>query len=124
MRRQIYLKFNTLIFCPGVPNRPECPRLDCPPACKLPIRVIITPYSLEAKEGGMRAPASQLPLPRQEIPGAGVVAPSPRVRRAAHYMDVMGLWRLPGSQGAPGPLPTSLCNACMMCADCFTDLWK
>ena len=33
------------------------------------------------------------------------VVPSPRVRRAAHYMAVMGLWRLHGSQGAPGPLP-------------------
>ena len=29
---------------------------------------------------------------------------------------LMGLWCPPGSQGAPGPLPTSSCNACMMCA--------
>ena len=28
---------------------------------------------LEAKEGGMRAPAPKLPPPRQDIPGAGVV---------------------------------------------------
>ena len=27
-------------------NRLQCPRLDCPPACKLHIRVIITPYRL------------------------------------------------------------------------------
>ena len=43
----------------------------------------------------------------------------PRARRAAHYLAAMGLWRPPGSQGAPGPLPTSSCNACMLCADCF-----
>ena len=42
-----------------------------------------------------------------------------RVRRAAHYMSAMGLWRPPGTQGAPGPLPTSSCNSCMMCSDCF-----
>ena len=28
-------------------NRLKCTRLDCPPACKLPIRVIITPYLLQ-----------------------------------------------------------------------------
>ena len=52
------------------------------------------------------------------------VAQSPRVRRAANYMAAMGVWRPPGSQGALGPLPTSSCNACMMCADCFPDLRK
>ena len=52
------------------------------------------------------------------------MAPSPRVWWAAHYMAAMGLWRQPGSQGAPGPLPTSSCNACKMCADCFPDLRK
>ena len=30
---------------------------------------------LEAKVGGMRARAPQLPPPRQDIPGAGVVTP-------------------------------------------------
>ena len=63
----------------------------------------------------------QEPYPSEAIQS---VAPSPRVRRAAHYMAAMGLWRPPGSQGAPGPLPTSSCNACMMCADCFLDLRK
>ena len=63
----------------------------------------------------------QEPYPLEAIQS---VALSPRVRRAAHYMAAMGLWRPPGSQGAPGPLPTSSCNACMMCADCFPDLRK
>ena len=30
--------------------------------------------------------------------------------------DSMGLWRPPSTQGVPGPLPSSSCNACMMCA--------
>ena len=32
-------------YLPGVArcNRLKCPRLDCPPACKLPRKVIITP---------------------------------------------------------------------------------
>ena len=45
------------------------------------------------------------------------VAPSHRVRRAAHYMAAMGLWRPPCT-----PLPSSSCNACMTCSDCFPDL--
>ena len=44
------------------------------------------------------------------------VAPSHRVRRAAHYMAAMGLWRPPSTQGVPGPLPSSSCNDCMMCS--------
>ena len=69
----------------------------------------------------MRLAFGHEPYPSEVIQS---VAPSPRVRRAAHYMAAMGLWRPPGSQGAPGPLPTSSCNACMMCADCFPDLRK
>ena len=52
------------------------------------------------------------------------VVPSHRVRRAAHYMAAMGLWRTPSTPGVPGPLPSSSCNACMMCSDCFPDLPK
>ena len=52
------------------------------------------------------------------------VAPSHRVRRAAHYMADMELWRPPCTQGIPGPLPSSSCNACMTCLDCFPDLPK
>ena len=68
----------------------------------------------------------QLTFANEPFPSAAVqsVAPSHRVRRAAHYMSAMGLWRPPGTQGAPGPLPTSSCNACKMCSDCFPDLPK
>ena len=52
------------------------------------------------------------------------VAPSHRVRRVAHYMAAMGLWRPPCTQGMPGPLPSSSCNSCMTCSDCFPDLPK
>ena len=52
------------------------------------------------------------------------VAPSHRVRRAAHYMAAMGLWRPPCTPEIPGPLPSSSCNACMTCSDCFPDLPK
>ena len=48
--------------------------------------------------------------------------PSPRVCRAAHYMTAMGLWRPTGGPGAPGPLPISSCNNCMLCEDCFPKL--
>ena len=44
--------------------------------------------------------------------------------RVAHYMAAMGLWRPPSTHGIPGPLPSSSCNDCMMCSDCFPDLPK
>ena len=50
------------------------------------------------------------------------VVPSYRVRRAAHYMAAMGLWRPPTTQEVRGPLPLATCNACMSCSDCFPDL--
>ena len=50
------------------------------------------------------------------------VVPSYRVRRAAHYMAAMGLWRSPTTQEVRGPLPLATCNACMSCSDCFPDL--
>ena len=59
----------------------------------------------------MRLAFNQEQYPSEAIQS---VAPSPRVRRAAHYMAVMGLWRPHGSQGAPGPLPTSSCHDCML----------
>ena len=61
------------------------------------------------------------PFPTEAVQSA---APSHRVRRAAHYMAAMGLWRPPSTQGVPGPLPSSSCNACMMCSDCFPDIPK
>ena len=47
---------------------------------------------LEAMEGGMRVPASQLPLPRQDTSGAGVVTP-PRIDADGH-----GGLRAPGTR--------------------------
>ena len=48
--------------------------------------------------------------------------PSYRVRRAAHYMTAMGLWRPPITPEIRGPLPLATCNACMSCSDCFPDV--
>ena len=48
---------------------------------------------------------------------------APRVRRVAHYMAAIGLWRPLGSPGAPGPLPIS-CNKCMQYTECLPDLIK
>ena len=67
----------------------------------------------------MRVAFAHEPFPTEAVQ---FVAPSHRVRRVAHYMAAMGLWRPPSTQGIPGPLPSSSCNACMMCSDCFPDL--
>ena len=50
------------------------------------------------------------------------VMPSYRVRRAAHYMTAMGLWRPPTTSEIRGPLPLATCNVCMSCSDCFPDV--
>ena len=78
------------------------------------------------------------------------VTPVRRVRRVAHYMTAMGLWRptsgpvlrakrvmseasyerseyksAGGTGGAvspPRPIPVSSCNSCMSCEDCFPDV--
>ena len=72
----------------------------------------------------MSSEVMQVALDRELFPSEAVqtVAPAHRVRRAAHYMAAMGLWRPPSTQGIHGPLPSSSCNACMSCADCFLDL--
>ena len=49
------------------------------------------------------------------------VKPGRRVRRAAHYMAAMGLWRPTGAPVFPGPISASSCNSCMACEDCFPD---
>ena len=36
--------------------------------------------------------------------------PSYRVRRAAHYMMAMGLWRPPVDKGIQTPLPSDACE--------------
>ena len=69
----------------------------------------------------MRVAFAHKPFPTEAVQ---FVAPSHRVRRAAHYMAAMGLWPPPCTQGIPGCLPSSSCNACMTCSDCFPDLPK
>ena len=67
----------------------------------------------------MRAAFGREPFPADAMQQ---VVPSYHVRRAAHYMAVMGLLRPPSTQGIRGPLPSVTCNACMLCSDCFPDL--
>ena len=69
----------------------------------------------------MRVAFDREPFPTEAVQ---FVAPSHRVRRAAHYMAAMGLWRPPSTHGIHGPLPSSSCNACMSYSDCFPDLPK
>ena len=64
----------------------------------------------------MRVAFDHEPFPTEAVQS---VAPTHRVKRAAHYMAAMGLWRPPSTPGVPGPIPLSSCNACMMCSDCF-----
>ena len=74
----------------------------------------------------MPSEVMQLAFGRERFPSDAVQAilPSPRVRRAAHYMTAMGLWRPPGGPGAPGPVPSSNYGHCMRCAECFPELNK
>ena len=67
----------------------------------------------------MRAVHGRRPFPTNAM---HQVMPSYRVRRAAHYMTAMGLWRLPIAPEIRGPLPLATCNACMSCSDCFPDV--
>ena len=50
------------------------------------------------------------------------VTPGRRVRRAAHYMAAMGLWRPISGPVFPGPIPVSSCYSCMSYEDCFPDV--
>ena len=53
------------------------------------------------------------------------VMPAYRVRRVAHYMMAMGLWRPPVDTGIRTPLPSAACNACTSWQDCFLDVtWE
>ena len=67
----------------------------------------------------MRVAFDRKPFPSEAVQ---YVTPSHRVRRAAHYMAAMGFWRPPSNPGVPGPLPSSSCNVCMSCSDCFPDI--
>ena len=74
----------------------------------------------------MSSEVMRLAFGQEQYPSAAIqaVSPSPRVRRAAHYMTAMGLWCPMGGPGTPGPLPISSCNNCMLCEDCFPKLDK
>ena len=63
----------------------------------------------------MRVAFAHKPFPTEAVQS---MAPSHLVRRAAHYMAAMGLWRPPSTPGVPGPLTLSSCSASMMCSDC------
>ena len=66
----------------------------------------------------MRTVYAREPFPTDAV---HFVTPGRRVRRAAHYMATMGLWRPTSSPVFPGPISVSSCNSCMACEDCFPD---
>ena len=57
---------------------------------------------------------------RQAFPSSAVqhVMPSSRVRRVAHYMMAMVLWRPPVETVIRTPMSSVACNACTSCQDC------
>ena len=67
----------------------------------------------------MRTVYEMEPFPTDAV---NFVTPGRRVRRAAHYMAAMGLWRPTSSPVFPGPISVSSCNSCMACEDCFRTL--
>ena len=67
----------------------------------------------------MRTVYEKEPFPTNAVE---FVTPGRRVRRAAHYMAAMGLWRPTSGPVFPGPVPVSSCNSCMSCEDCFPDV--
>ena len=69
--------------------------------------------------GGMRTVYAREPFPTDAV---HFVTPGRRVRRAAHYMAAMGLWRPTSAPVFPGPISVSSCNSCMSCEDCFPDV--
>ena len=66
----------------------------------------------------MRRVYDMEPFPTDAV---NFVTPGSRVRRAAHYMAAMGLWRSTSAPVFPGPISLSSCNSCMACDDCFPD---
>ena len=74
----------------------------------------------------MSSEVMQLAFAHEPFPSAAVQSMAPSHRSGRHpttcLLWVCGVRQVP--QGAPGPLPTSSCNACMMCSDCFPDLLK
>ena len=78
---------------------------------------LVTSFSRTALEV-MRTVYDREPFP---ISAVDLVTPGRRVRRAAHYMAAMGLWRPTSAPVFPGPISASSCNSCMACDDCFPD---
>ena len=78
---------------------------------------LVTSFSRTASEV-MRTVYEREPFPTRAV---DFVKPGRRVRRAAHYMAAMGLWRPTSTPVFPGPVPASSCNSCMACEDCFPD---
>ena len=67
----------------------------------------------------MRGVYEKKPFPTDTVQ---FVTPVRRVRRAAHYVAAIGLWRPTSGPVFAGPIPVSSCNLCMSCEDCFPDI--
>ena len=78
---------------------------------------LATSFSRAASEV-MRTVHDREPFPTEAV---DLVTPGRQVRRAAHYMAAMGLWRPTSAPVFPGPVSASSCNSCMACDDCFPD---
>ena len=78
---------------------------------------LVTSFNRTASEV-MRAVHERAPFPTRAV---DFVKSGRQVRRAAHYMAAMGLWRPTGAPVFPDPVPASSCNSCMACEDCFPD---
>ena len=78
---------------------------------------LVTSFTRTASEV-MRTVYDREPFPTSAV---DFVKPGRRVRRAAHYMAAMGLWRPTSAPVFPGPISASSCNSCMACEDCFPD---
>ena len=78
---------------------------------------LATSFSRAASEV-MRTIHAREPFPTEAV---DLVTPGRQVRRAAHYMAAMGLWRPTSAPVFPGPVTASSCNSCMACDDCFPD---
>ena len=78
---------------------------------------LATSFSRAASEV-MRMIHDREPFPTEAV---DLVTPGRQVRRAAHYVAAMGLWRPTSAPVFPGPVSASSCNSYMACDDCFPD---
>ena len=79
---------------------------------------IMSQLATRAASEVMRTIHDREPFPTEAV---DLVTPGRQVRRAAHYMAAMGLWRPTSAPVFPGPVSASSCNSCMACDDCFPD---